>query len=80
MKISVFLSFLLVTVVASTPLKFDHLGESIKSLPAITVNIYSSTAPLLGADLPEIIPDEYIVVFESIDRVSSEQGAQRIRT
>ena len=31
-------------------------------------------APLLGADLPEIIENEYIVVFESIDRVSSQQG------
>ena len=37
-------------------------------------------APLLGPDLPEIIPDEYIVVFQSIDRVSSRQGAVKIRT
>ena len=35
------------------------------------------TAPLLGADLPEIIENEYIVVFESIDRVSSQQGIDK---
>ena len=36
------------------------------------------TAPLLGVDLPEIIPDEYIVVFEPINRVSSEQGVEKL--
>ena len=41
MKISVIIS-LLVTVVASTPLKFDHLGESIKFLsypPSLSIPI-----------------------------------------
>ena len=42
-------------------------------------NIYDlcCVAPLLGADLPEIIDNEYIVVFESIDRVSSQQGVNK---
>ena len=42
MKISVIIRFLLVTVVASTPLKFDHLGESIKLLsypPSLSIPI-----------------------------------------
>ena len=69
--------FLLVTVVASTPFKFNDLGESIKNIsqPVFNGSTHYSTAPLLGTELPEIIPDEYIVVFESVDRVSSEQGS-----
>ena len=50
-----------------------------------TVHVYTRskypinfTAPLLGVDLPEIIPDEYIIVFEPIDRVSSEQGVEKL--
>ena len=44
--------------------------------PVLPIDLFThcSTAPLLGADLPEIIPDEYIVVFEPIDHVSREQG------
>jgi len=76
MKVCVLVGFLLFTVVASTPLKFDHLGESINDRFTPNVNTHYCTAPLLGADLPEIIPDEYIVVFESLDRVSSEQGEE----
>ena len=70
------IGFLLVTLVASTPLRFNDIGESIKFYSASFANRFThcSTAPLLGADLPEIIPDEYIVVFEPIDHVSSEQG------
>ena len=33
-----------------------------------------TAAPLLHGDLPEIIPDEYIVVFNSMETVSSQQG------
>ena len=37
-------------------------------------NSLQMQAPLLGGNLPEIIEDEYIVVFDSIDRVSNGKG------
>ena len=80
MKICVLVGFLLVASVAATPLRFDHQGETNKILYVYTLRKYpiNFTAPLLGVDLPEIIPDEYIVVFEPIDRVSSEQGVEKL--